>query len=119
VVLPDATILIDYMQHVATRLASGMTIHEERMEANLELTYGALYSQRALTALVESGLERVAAYRIVQEAAQKAWDEQTGFRGLLGAAAPDLDLDAIFDPSAYLEHLPTIFERLEGLRSGS
>src|SRR3954447_17989354 len=92
VVLPDATIVIDYMQHLGTRLISGMTIHEERMEANLESTYGALYSQRALTALVEPGLERDAAYRIVQEAAQKAWDEQTGFRGLLGAAAPDLDL---------------------------
>ena len=55
VVLPDATILLDYMQHLATRLAEGMTVHAERMRANLELTHGALFSQRALTALVECG----------------------------------------------------------------
>ena len=130
VVLPDSTILIDYMQHLGTRLVSGMTVHTERMEANLELTYGALYSQRALTALVESGLDRDAAYRIVQETAQKAWDEQTSFRDLLAEAlansaapgrgtegAAGIDLDAVFDPSAYLEHLPTVFERLEALRT--
>ena len=116
VVLPDSTILIDYMQHLGTRLASGMTVHTERMKANLDLTYGALYSQRALTALVASGRERDAAYRIVQETAQKAWDEQTSFRDLLAEQAPDLDLDAVFDPGAYLEHLPTLFARLEALR---
>jgi adenylosuccinate lyase len=118
VVLPDSTILIDYMQHLGTRLASGMTVHTERMKANLDLTYGALYSQRALTALVASGRERDAAYRIVQETAQKAWDEQTNFRDLLAEQAPDLDLDSIFDPGAYLEHLPTLFERLEAIRAG-
>ncbi len=118
VVLPDSTILIDYMQHLGTRLASGMTVLTERMKANLDLTYGALYSQRALTALVASGRERDAAYRIVQETAQKAWDEQTNFRDLLTEQAPDLDLDSIFDPGAYLEHLPTLFERLEAIREG-
>jgi adenylosuccinate lyase len=118
VVLPDSTILIDYMQHLGTRLASGMTVHTERMKANLDLTYGALYSQRALTALVASGRERDAAYRIVQETTQKAWDEQTNFRDLLAEQAPDLDLDSIFDPGAYLEHLPTLFERLEAIREG-
>jgi adenylosuccinate lyase len=65
---------------------------------------------------VETGLERDAAYRIVQETAQKAWDEGTSFRDLLAAKAPDLDLDAVFDPSAYLEHVPALFERLEALR---
>ena len=118
VVLPDSTILIDYMQHLGTRLASGMTVHTERMKANLDLTHGALYSQRALTALVASGRERDAAYRIVQETAQKAWDEQTSFRDLLAEQAPDLDLDSIFDPGAYLKHLPTLFERLEAIRGG-
>ena len=116
VILPDATILVDYMQHLGVRLASGMTVHADRMLANLELTYGALYSQRALTALVESGLERDAAYRIVQEAAQKAWDQQTSFRDLLAEKASGIDLDAVFDPNAYLEHVPTLFERLEALR---
>ena len=53
----------------------------------------------------------------MQEAAQKAWDEETSFRDLLAEKAPDLDLDSVFDPGAYLEHLPTIFERLEQLRN--
>jgi adenylosuccinate lyase len=116
VILPDATIGLDYMQDLATKVAAGMTVREDRMGENLELTHGALFSQRALTALVESGLTRDEAYRVVQENAQRAWDSGTHFRELLGAAAPDLDLDAVFDYSAYLTHLPEIFERLEALR---
>jgi adenylosuccinate lyase len=116
VILPDATILLDYMQDLATKVAAGMTIDAERMRENLGLTYGALFSQRALTALVESGLSRDDAYRVVQENAQRAWDTRTDFRELLAAAAPDLDLDAVFDYSAYLTHVPEIFERLEALR---
>ncbi|MGN6558061.1 MAG: adenylosuccinate lyase [Solirubrobacterales bacterium] len=116
VVLPDATILLDYMQDLATKVASGMKINEERMRENLGLTHGALFSQRALTALVESGMTRDDAYRVVQENAPRAWDTRTEFRDLLAEAAPDLDLDAVFDYSAYLTHLPEIFERLEALR---
>jgi adenylosuccinate lyase len=116
VILPDATIGLDYMQDLATKVASGMTVRTDRMRENLELTHGALFSQRALTALVEFGLTRDEAYRVVQENAQQAWDSGTHFRELLGAAAPELDLDAVFDYSAYLTHLPEIFERLETLR---
>jgi adenylosuccinate lyase len=116
VVLPDATILLDYMQHLAGGTATEMTVHPDRMRENLELTHGALFSQRALSALVESGMERDAAYRLVQRSAQQAWDEGSSFRDLLAGAAPDLDLDAVFDPSAYLVHLPEVFERLEALR---
>jgi adenylosuccinate lyase len=116
VILPDATIGLDYMQGLATGVARDMTIRAERMKENLELTHGALFSQRALTALVESGMTRDDAYRVVQENAQRAWDSGTHFRELLAEAAPDLDLDAVFDYSAYLGHLPEIFERLEALR---
>jgi adenylosuccinate lyase len=116
VILPDATIGLDYMQDLATKVVSGMTIRIERMRENLGLTHGALFSQRALTALVEAGLTRDDAYRIVQENAQQAWDTGTEFRDLLAVAAPDLDLDAVFDFSAYLTHLPEVFERLEALR---
>jgi adenylosuccinate lyase len=116
VILPDATIGLDYMQGLATKVATGMTVRDDRMRENLELTHGALFSQRALTALVESGLTRDEAYRVVQENAQHAWDSGTHFRELIGAAAPELDLDAVFDYSAYLTHLPEIFERLEALR---
>ena len=118
VILPDATILLDYMHDLGTKVASGMTLHRERMRANLEITHGALFSQRALTALVESGMTRDEAYRVVQENAQKAWDTGTEFRELLEAqdGLPQLDLDAVFDYGAYLTHLPEIFERVEALR---
>ena len=71
VVLPDATILLDYMQHAAARIVEEMTVDTERMRANVELTHGALFSQRALTALVESGMARDDAYRIVQRAPRR------------------------------------------------
>jgi adenylosuccinate lyase len=116
VILPDATILLDYMQHLGTRLADGMTVNAERMRDNLDLTHGALHSQRALTALVESGMSRDEAYRVVQESARRAWDDGTAFRELIGEAAPDLDLDAVLDHDAYLRHLPEVFARLEALR---
>jgi adenylosuccinate lyase len=115
VILPDATILLDYMQHLGTRLAEGMTVHADRMRANLELTHGALFSQRALTALIESGMTRDDAYRLVQQAAQTAWDTGTPFRDLLAERAPDLDLDAVLDPDAYVAHVPEVLARLDAL----
>jgi len=116
VILPDATIALDYMQDLAAKVAAGMTVRAERMRENLELTHGALFSQRALTALVESGMARDDAYRVVQENAQRAWDTGTEFRDLLAEAAPELDLDAVFNYAAYLTHVPAVFERLEALR---
>jgi adenylosuccinate lyase len=115
VALPDATILLDYAQSLALRLVDGMVVHEDRMRENLELTHGALYSQRALLALVESGRSRDDAYRIVQENAQRAWDEGTPFRELLAQAAPELDLDAIFDARAFVRNAPEIMARLDRL----
>ena len=113
VALPDATILLDYAQHLAIRVVEGMTIHPERMLENLEATHGALYSQRALLALVEAGWSRDDAYRTVQQAAQRAWSEGIHFRVLLADAAPELDLDALFDPSAFVQHARTIVGRLD------
>jgi adenylosuccinate lyase len=118
IVLPDATIALDYAQHLAARIAREMMVNTERMLGNLELTHGALFSQRALTALVESGMDRDGAYRIVQRSAQEAWNTGTHFRELLAAEAPDLDLDAVFDYGAYLRHVPEVMGRLDGLREG-
>jgi len=115
VALPDATILLDYAQHLATRVVEGMVVHPERMLANLEATHGALFSQRALLALVEGGHSRDDAYRIVQENAQRAWDTGTHFRELLGAAAPGLDLDAVFDATAFVRHAGAIVGRLDSI----
>jgi adenylosuccinate lyase len=117
VVLPDATILVDYTQSLGMRVASEMTVNAERMRENLELTHGAIFSQRVLTALVESGMARDDAYRLVQETAQRAWDERLSFRDLLAerSEAAALDLDEVLDASAYLEHVPRVLERLERL----
>jgi adenylosuccinate lyase len=115
VALPDATILLDYAQEVAVRVVEGMRIDEARMAANLDATHGAIYSQRALLALVESGRPRDDAYRIVQENAQRAWDEGIPFRELISTAAPGLDLDAIFDPAHFIRHSEEIVSRLDAL----
>jgi adenylosuccinate lyase len=115
VILPDSTILADYMQHLALRVVRGMTVHAERMRANLGLTSGALFSQRVLLALVEGGMQRDEAYRIVQELAQRAWDEGIPLRQLVAAdpAAAELDLDAVFDYGHFVRHAGVIFERLD------
>jgi adenylosuccinate lyase len=113
VVLPDATILIDYMQHLGLRVARGMVVHTDRMAANLEITSGALFSQRVLLALVEQGMPRDDAYRVVQRLAQQAWDTSTPLRTLLEQEpGVELDLDAVFDYSHYIRHVPEVMERL-------
>lgn len=117
IILPDSTILLDYMQSLAIKVVTGMTVHTDRMLSNLEVTHGALFSQRALLALVNSGLTRDDSYRIVQRNAQQAWDTGTHFRDLLAADAKDqgikIDIEAIFDPSAYTKHARTIVARLD------
>jgi adenylosuccinate lyase len=127
IVLPDSTILIDYLQHLALRLVRGLVVHEDRMAANIELTHGALYSQRLLLALVKQGLARDEAYRIAQAVAQRAFDEGRPMRELLAAhhakklddGHPDplgqLDLDAVFDPAHFTRHAREIVARLDAI----
>jgi adenylosuccinate lyase len=113
ITLPDATILLDYAQHLARRVAEGMVVDADRMRANLEATHGALFSQRALLALVEAGRSRDDAYRLVQENAQRAWDSGTHFRELLAQTTPELDLDEVFDLTPYVRHAREIVGRLD------
>jgi adenylosuccinate lyase len=113
VILPDSTILLDYLQHLAIRVVRGMVVHADRMRENLDLTCGALFSQRVLLALVAAGMSRDDAYRVVQEAAQRAWDERTPLRGLLEERQLGLDLDAVFDLGAYTRHAREIVGRLD------
>jgi adenylosuccinate lyase len=116
VILPDATILLDYLQHLALRLVRGLVVDADRMRANLELTHGALFSQRVLLALVEQGRTRDEAYRIAQEAAQRAWDTGTPLRDLLAARDDvDLDLDAVFDLGHFTRHARAIVARLDAI----
>jgi adenylosuccinate lyase len=113
VILPDATILLDYMQHLAIRVVRGLVVHADRMRANLDITHGALFSQRALLALVERGYARDEAYRIVQEDAQRAWDTGVHLRELLAARDLGLDLDALFDLGHYTRFAERIVGRLD------
>ncbi len=115
VILPDSTILLDYMQHLALRIVRGMVVHPERMLENLDLTYGALFSQRVLLALVSAGRTRDESYRIVQELAQRAWHERIALRDLL-EARPELglELDAIFDLADVTRYAREIVGRLDG-----
>ncbi len=117
VILPDSTILLDYMQSLAVRVVSGLVVHEDRMLENVGLTYGALFSQRVLLALVAGGMTRDEAYRVAQVNAQRAWDERIALRTLLEAdpAAASLDLDAVFDTSAYTAHAAEIVGRLDAI----
>jgi adenylosuccinate lyase len=116
VILPDATILLDYMQHLTLRVVEGMNVHRDRMLSNLELTCGALFSQRVLLALIAGGMARDDAYRTVQRLAQQAWDTQTSLRSLLEREeGVDLDLDAIFDYRHYTRHVPEVLKRLEAI----
>jgi adenylosuccinate lyase len=118
VILPDSTILLDHMQRRMLGLVRGMVVDPARMRENLDLTCGALFSQRVLLALVERrGMSRDEAYRVVQGLAQKALDERVPLRSLLAAdeAGAGLDLDAIFDYQAFVRHAPEIVGRLDSL----
>jgi adenylosuccinate lyase len=117
VILPDSTILLDHMQRRALALIEGMVVDAERMRENLELTHGALFSQRVLLALVESGMSRDDAYRVVQRLAQRAVDSRVSLRELLAEdpAGTGLDLDAIFDYAPFVRHADEIVGRLDAI----
>ena len=118
VILPDSTILLDYLLHLTTFIVEGLEVDVARMAENLETSYGLVYSQRVLLKLTEGGLPRQRAYEIVQRNAMRAWRERRAFLELLAADAevtdrlsPD-DLKACFDPAWYLRHVDTIFRRV-------
>jgi adenylosuccinate lyase len=115
VILPDSTILLDYLQQRTIALVRDMTVDAARMRSNLELTHGALFSQALLLALVAAGMTRDDAYRIVQELAQRAWDEGIPLRELLAddERAAGLDLEEIFDYGHYVRYAQEIVARLD------
>jgi adenylosuccinate lyase len=118
VVIPDAFLAVDYMLDRFTWLVDGLVVREERMRRNLEASHYLFFSQRVLLALVESGLSRDDAYRLVQRNAMRAWDEELDFRDLVRAddeIAGRVDLDAVFDLDAYTRHVDTVFARLHAL----
>jgi len=118
--LPDACIALDFMLAEAAEILDGLVVHPERMLANIDASGGVVYSQSVLLALIDAGMSRDEAYRIVQEAAMESWRTGVHLRELLKAspAAKRLEggeIDACFDPSRYLEHAGRVIERLETL----
>ena len=118
VVLPDSFLAVDYMLERFTWLVDGLVVDPLRMRENLESTHGVFFSQRLLLALVESGLTRDDAYRLVQQHAMRSWSERRDFRELVAAdvdVAGRVDLDAVFDISSYTRHVDTVIARLDAL----
>jgi adenylosuccinate lyase len=121
VVLPDSTILTFYMLRTTIRILRGLEVHKDRMLENLNSGGGIVFSGRVLLALVESGMNRDDAYRVVQDAAMRAWQSEAGFRGLLSrdeAVRERLgdELDTLFDPTYALRNLGAVFGRVEELK---
>jgi adenylosuccinate lyase len=120
VVLPDSFLALDYMLDRFAWLLEGLVIRPGRMRANLDASHGLYASQRLLLALVESGVLRTDAYRLVQRHAMRAWDEELDFRQLVRAddeISARVDLDRVFALDAYTPHVDTVFERLRALRA--
>jgi adenylosuccinate lyase len=114
IALPGATGLLHYMLRKMAGVLSGLRVYPERMRANLDLTGGLVFSHRVLLALVDQGLSREEAYRVVQDAAAVSLEGAGSFRQALarsGRLSED-ELTALFDEGPYLAHVETIFARV-------
>jgi adenylosuccinate lyase len=128
IILPDATATLHYMVWLFDQIMDGIEVDEKQMRENLEMTRGLIYSSRILLALVDKGLDRQTAYKLVQHNAQKVWRNQDQGMGLLAmlkadplvmSKITDDELDAIADPQAYLTYIDTAFTRLGLTAPGS
>jgi adenylosuccinate lyase len=121
VTIPDAFLALDYMLDRFSWLAEGLVVRPEQMRRNIELSRALFFSQRLLLALVDTGLSRADAYRLVQAHAMRAWEEELDFDELVRADPEignrlDADaLDSIFDLAHYTRHVDTVFDRLHAL----
>jgi adenylosuccinate lyase len=113
VVVPDATSALEYMARKLAAVIEGLRVYPDQMRANMERTGGLVFSHRVLLALLDKGLARDEAYKIVQTAAMQAWDAGGNFRDLIRAsgALTDAELAACFDPAPALRHIDEIFAR--------
>lgn len=118
VILPDSTILVDYILHRFREVVRGLMVYPENMRFNLEKTGGLIFSQRVLLALMEKGLPRDQAYQLVQRNALAAWENKCDFRNLLrqdtevGQYLNPQELEACFDLDYYLKYVEFIFSRV-------
>ena len=118
IIIPDTTILIDYMLNRFGNIVKNLTVFPENMKRNMNATFGLIYSQRVMLKLIDHGMTREQAYDLVQPKTAQAWDEQTDFRPLLEAdpaiteVLSKADLDDAFDYNHHLKQVDTIFERV-------
>ncbi|MEK3996580.1 adenylosuccinate lyase [Psychrobacillus sp. FSL K6-2365] len=118
VILPDATIALNYMLNRFGNIVKNLTVFPENMKRNMDSTLGLIYSQRVLLALIDKGLARETAYDTVQPLAMQAWESQTAFRTFVDAneqvtsLLSKEELDDCFDYNYHIQHVDMIFERL-------
>jgi len=121
IVIPDTFLALDYMLDRFRWIVDGLVVYPDRMERNLWASHGLFFSHRLLLALVEHGLERADAYRLVQRNAMRAWDEERDFGELVRADAElrahldDAALNDVFDLGATAANLDSTFDRLHRL----
>ncbi|KRM59341.1 adenylosuccinate lyase [Secundilactobacillus malefermentans] len=118
IILPDTTILLDYMLHRFSNILENLTVFPKRMLKNMDLTYGLIYSQRVLLKLIDTGLSRETAYDLVQPLTAKSWDEELQFKPLVEADPViqqhlnQAEIDDAFDYHYHLKRIDEIFERV-------
>jgi adenylosuccinate lyase len=118
IILPDSCLVLDYMLSIFTSIMKGLKVYPENMHRNIELTQGVVFSQRVLLALIDKGLPRGKAYKMVQDNAMKAWEKRKSFRSLLEADKritrhlSKKELNSLFDYGYYLKHVDDVFKRL-------
>ena len=124
IILPDSCLALDYILSIFTRIVKDLRVNADRMWANVESSRGLVFSQRALLALVDHGLGREAAYKVVQRNAMRSWDTGEDFRDLLRADPearewlPEPDLEELFDYRYYTRYVDDTFQRIGLLPAG-
>lgn len=118
IILPDSTILLNYMLNRFANIVKNLTVFPENMKRNMDKTFGLIYSQRVLLKLIDKGMSREEAYDLVQPKTAYAWDHQTAFKPLLEAdekimsVLTPAELDDAFDYHWHLKNIDTIFKRV-------
>jgi len=117
IILPDSCLVLDYILNIFIYVMNGLQVYPERMKENMELTKGLVFSQRVMLALIEKGLSREKAYKLVQRNAMRSWKERVSFLSLLRddpdvtGSLPEPELESIFDYGYFLRHVDETFER--------
>jgi adenylosuccinate lyase len=118
IILPDATIALNYMLNRFSNIVKNLTVYPENMKRNMDRTLGLIFSQRVLLSLIDKGLVREEAYDTVQPKAMEAWELQVPFRSLIEkddkitSLLTKEELDDCFDPTHHLKNVDVIFDRL-------